>query len=343
MQLANRVSGIDLILYGHDHQANQTTVQNPAGSPVLLINPGSHARNVADVTVSITKQRNKVIDKQIQGEIVSMASVPVDSAFVSYFSDFADTVRSFIAEPITQLTEPLVGVDALFGPSAYISLLHQLQLDLSEADVSFSAPHRLSLSQPADTLRVRNFFDIYPYENYLYKLRLSGQEIKDYLEYSYGLWCGPDSSSGEHLLYLKDQANEQRFPTVNPTFNFSAAAGIDYTVDLRKAQGERVTIEHLSDGRPFSTDSVYTVAVNSYRAIGGGGHLTQGAGISPEELRQRIVWISPHDLRYHLIEWAKAHQPLTPPRYNNWAFIPKEQAAPAMARDRRIIEESLDK
>ena len=114
-------------------------------------------------------------------------------------------------------------------------------------------------------------------------------------------------------------------------------------MDLRKAQGERVTIEHLSDGRPFSTDSVYTVAVNSYRAIGGGGHLTQGAGISPEELPKRIVWVSPHDLRYHLIEWAKAHQPLTPPRYNNWVFIPKEQAAPAIARDRRIIEESLAK
>lgn len=343
LQMARTVSGIDLILYGHDHQANQTTVQSPSGSPVLLINPGSHARNVADVTVSITKQGDKVVDKKIQGEIVPMASVPVDSAFVSYFSDFADSVRSFIAEPITQLTEPLVGVDALFGPSAYISLLHQLQLDLSEADISFSAPHRLSLSQRADTLRVRNFFDIYPYENYLYKLRLSGQEILGYLEYSYGLWCGPDANTGEHLLYLKDQAAEQRFPTVNPTFNFSAAAGIDYTVDLRKAQGERVTIEQLSDGRPFSPDSVYTVAVNSYRAIGGGGHLTQGAGLSPEELRQRVVWVSPHDLRYLLIEWARKHQPLTPPRYNNWAFIPKEQAAPAVARDRRIIEESLNK
>ena len=67
-------------------------------------------------------------------------------------------------------------------------------------------------------------------------------------------------------LYLKDQADEQRFPTVKPTFNFSAAAGIDYTVDLRKAQGERISIERLSDGRPFSADSAYTVAVHSYPA-----------------------------------------------------------------------------
>ena len=343
VQLANRVSGIDLILYGHDHKAHETTVRSPSGAPVLLINPGSHARNVADVTVSITKQGDKVIDKELQGEIVSMATVPVDSAFVNYFSSFADTVRNFIAEPITRLTEPLIGVDALFGPSAYISLLHQLQLDLSEADISFSAPHRLSLSQPADTLRIRNFFDIYPYENHLYTLRLSGQEVQDYLEYSYGLWCGPVATPSEHLLYLKDDATEQRFPTVEPTFNFSAAAGIDYTVDLRKAQGERVTIERLSDGRPFSPDSVYTVAVNSYRAIGGGGHLTRGAGIPPEELRERVVWTSPHDLRYHLIEWARGHQPLTPPRYNNWAFVPKEQVAAAIAQDRRIIEESLNK
>ena len=169
------------------------------------------------------------------------------------------------------------------------------------------------------------------------------RQIHDYLEYSYGLWCGPEASSGEHLLYLKDQATEQHFPTVNPTFNFSAAAGIDYTVDLRKPQGKRITIEQLSDGRPFSVDSVYTVAVNSYRAIGGGGHLTQGAGLSPDELHQRVVWISPHDLRYHLIEWARKHQPLTPPRYSNWVFIPKEQATAAIARDRHIIEESLTK
>ena len=126
-------------------------------------------------------------------------------------------------------------------------------------------------------------------------LQLSGQEILDYLEYSYGLWCGPQASSGNHILYLKDQASKQHFPTVEPTFNFSSAAGIDYTVDFLKPQGVRVHIERLTNGAPFSTDSLYSVAVNSYRAIGGGGHLTKGAGLSPEELRKRILWVSPHD------------------------------------------------
>lgn len=341
LQLANSVSGIDLILYGHDHQAHQTVVKGPSGSSVLLINPGSHARNIADVSVSITKQGSKVVDKTLEGSIVSMAEIPADTAFVDYFTPFADTVRQFIAKPITQLTAPLSGVEALFGPSAYISLLHQLQLELSGADISFSAPHRISLSRAADTLRVRDFFDIYPYENSLYTLRLSGREILDYLEYSYGLWCGPEASSGEHLLYLKEEASEQRFPTVEPTFNFSSAAGIDYTVDFLKPQGQRVTIQQRSDGTPFSTDSIYTVAVNSYRAIGGGGHLTDGVGLTPEELRQRIAWTSPHDLRYHLIEWAREHQPLTPPQCHNWAFIPEDKAAQAIARDRQIMEEYL--
>lgn len=342
-QLALTIPGIDLILYGHDHQANKMEVKNPTGSSVLLINPGSHAKNIADVSISITKQGNKVLEKEIEGNIVPMSGIPADSPFINYFSDIADSVRTFIAKPISCLSTPLYGIDALFGPSNYISLIHQLQLELSGADISFSAPHRVSLHQEPGTLLIRNFFDIYPYENYLYMLQLSGQEILDYLEYSYGLWCGPQASSGNHILYLKDQASKQHFPTVEPTFNFSSAAGIDYTVDFLKPQGVRVHIERLTNGAPFSTDSLYSVAVNSYRAIGGGGHLTKGAGLSPEELRKRILWVSPHDLRYHLVDWAKSNQTLTPPQYNNWTFIPKEKALKAIEQDRQIIQDYLSK
>ena len=122
-------------------------MQSPSGSPVLLINPGSHARNVADVTVAITKQRNKVIDKQIQGEIVSMATVPVDSAFVNYFSGFADTVRNFIAESITRLTEPLIGVDALFGPSPCRSQLTRYAFGISSTSIPTRTTSTRSVSQ----------------------------------------------------------------------------------------------------------------------------------------------------------------------------------------------------
>ncbi len=62
-------------------------------------------------------------------------------------------------------------------------------------------------------------------------------------------------------------------------YNFDSAAGIDYVVDVSKPEGARISILSMSGGAAFDIDKSYSVALNSYRGNGGGGHLAEGQAL----------------------------------------------------------------
>ncbi|HYX07284.1 MAG TPA: bifunctional metallophosphatase/5'-nucleotidase, partial [Bacteroidales bacterium] len=99
----------------------------------------------------------------------------------------------------------------------------------------------------------------------------------------------------------------------------------------------RIHISGFTDGRAFFPDSVYTVAVNSYRGSGGGGHLTRGAGIPHEELTSRIVWSTDRDFRHYLIQYIRKNKPITPVKDNNWKVIPESLYEAGKARDKSLL------
>lgn len=123
-------------------------------------------------------------------------------------------------------------------------------------------------------------------------------------------------------------------------FNYSCAAGIKYTVDVSRQPGNRVEIHSLSDGRPFHADSTYTVAINSYRGNGGGGHLTQGVGWTKADINQRILKIWDKDVRYYITEYIKEKKVLTPRCRNDWKVIPEAWFQAGKKQDYKIIYES---
>ena len=219
-----------------------------------------------------------------------------------------------------------------------MSLLHKLQLEISKADISFAAPLSFDATIHAGPITVSDMFTLYKYENMLYVMELTGREIKNYLEEAYSLWTKQITPDQHHLINF---ASENPTPADNrlakPSYNFDSAAGIDYTVDVTKPKGEKISILSLSDGRPFSLDSTYTVAVNSYRANGGGDLLTKGAGIPASELNSRVVRATDKDLRYYLIKEIERNPDLHPVDLANWRFVPETVAKKAIAIDRELL------
>ncbi len=120
-------------------------------------------------------------------------------------------------------------------------------------------------------------------------------------------------------------------------FNFDTAAGIDYTVDVFRPKGKRINIISMSDGRPFSLEAWYTVAMHSYRGNGGSNFLTSGVGIPFEELPHRTVFKSAHGQRQYIIREFGKHQTVKMEKMNNWKFIPEEWAANAISRERKEL------
>ena len=182
-------------------------------------------------------------------------------------------------------------------------------------------------------------FNLYKYENQLYVMRLTGEEIRKHLEMSYDLWVNTMKSPDDHLLLLDThtKGDQQRLGFKNLSFNFDSAAGIDYEVDVTKPDGEKVKILRMSNGEPFDEKKWYKVAVNSYRANGGGELLTRGAGIPRDSLQARIIWKSQYDLRHYLIDWISRQPEFNPQPGHNWKFVPEDWTTEAAKRDSELL------
>ena len=330
--VARNVPGFDVVFMGHDHQRHCRKVVNAAGDSVLITGPSNAARCVSDVTIKVVKKNGKLVKKEVSGQITELDAYPVDQAFMKTFDPQYRATLDFVSRKIGHMSSTISSKDAFFGPSAFIDLLHQLQMDLTGAEISFCAPLSPTAEIKEGDIYMSDMFNLYRYENMLYTMKLSGKEIKGFLEMSYALWTNQMKSASDHLLLLDDsKSGFGRFK--NPTFNFDSAAGIIYTVDVTKPEGSRVDIKSMADGTPFQMDKVYKVAVNSYRGNGGGDLMTKGAGIPKEELKSRIITSTEKDLRYYLMKRIEEKKQLDPKPLNQWKFIPEEWTVPAAKRD----------
>lgn len=338
--VARRVPGFDVVMMGHDHALACEKVVNVEGDSVLIINPANNASIVSAVDVTLTLRDGRVTGKHVSGELVRMDGYEPDAEFTAHFAPQRKAVEQFVSKRIGRFTESISTRPAYFGPSAFVDFIHQLQLAISGADISLAAPLSFDAEIRAGDIFVSDMFNLYKYENMLYVMSLSGKEIRGALEMSYALWTNCMTSADDPLLLLRDRPREgaaDRAAFQNPSYNFDSAAGIIYTVDVTKPEGQKVHIVSMADGTPFDEAKMYKVAVNSYRGNGGGELLTRGAGIPQDELEKRILSSTDKDLRYYLMQYIEQQQTLTPRSLNQWRFIPEDWAGPASRRDYRRL------
>lgn len=339
--VARQVPGFDIIFCGHDHRLANRMVANSQGDSVLVINPAANAHYVAQGDLTLTLDNQKIIDRQVKGTLVPVDGLKPDADFLKHFDQDLKAVQQFTNDLIGYNSTTIETQPAFFGSSAFIDLIHNLQLSISKADISFVAPLAFDATIPEGKIYVRDMFNLYRFENMLYVMELSGQEIKDYLEYSYAGWTRQMKSADEHLLLFRENPEQIAEPwqrLQNPSYNFDSAAGICYTVDVTQPAGKKINIISMADGKPFSLQKTYRCAINSYRGNGGGGLLTKGAGINAEELKDRIVWSTDKDLRYYLMMSIRDMKTIHPAPLNNWKFIPENWVKKAQLRDAKLLK-----
>lgn len=336
LNVAKNVPGFDIVLMGHDHQREAKKIMNIAGDSVLILDPASNGFLVSDVDVTFQLNNGKVVSKHIDGKLTSTEENEVSRDFMQKFSSQYETVKGFVSKKIGTFSESISSRPAYFGSSAFIDLIHSLQLDITGADISFTAPLSFDAEIEKGDVHVSDMFNLYKYENMLYIMKLSGREIKNYLEESYYLWTNRMKGPNDHLLWFNDKrkSGDKNFDALRHfSFNFDSAAGILYTVNVTKPKGGKITIISMADGTPFSMDKIYKVALNSYRGNGGGELLTKGAGIPHEKLKERIVYSTDKDLRYYMMKYIENKGKITPKPLNQWRFIPEAWTVPAAKRD----------
>ena len=345
IRVAKEVPGFDLIFYGHDHTRNNDIVTNSIGKEVVCLDPSNNAVFVSDANIELTLKGKKVVDKHITGNLVNVIDEPIDEEYMSHFQPHIDKINGFVNKKIGEAKQSISSRDAFFGSSAFSDLILNLQLEITGADIAFNAPLSLNAVIQKGDILMSDMFNLYRYENQLYVMRLTGEEIRKHLEMSYDLWVNTMKSPEDHLLLLTERTrdDQQRLGFKNFLFNFDSAAGIDYEVDVTKPDGEKVHILQMTNGEPFDESKWYKVAINSYRANGGGELLTLGAGIPQDQLKSRVIWMSEKDQRYYLMKEIEKAGVIDPQPNNNWKFVPEEWVKQAAERDRALLFKNQEK
>lgn len=333
--VAEQVPGFDVIFTGHDHAGHNYEVQSADGSTVLILGALNAARTIAVANIELYWNVDLEMYKvMIAGEIIEGESLEADPSFLADFDDMKEEVKAYVGKPIGIFSKTISTQDSMFGDSAFVDLIHNLQLELTDADASFAAPLSMNAWINEGEVYVRDMFNLYKYENLLYTMELTGQQIKDFLEYSYEYWFATMSGPDDHLINFKLDENGEpiwndrysSYDTATRYYNFDSAAGFDYTVDVSKPAGSRITISGFSNGDDFELTASYSVAINSYRASGGGGHLTKGAGIPDSELESIMLTSTIKDLRFYLIKMIEEQGTINPEPLGNWKVIPEAWA-----------------
>ena len=267
--VAYNVPGFDIIFNGHDHEVANEKFVNSAGDTIVILDGGSRSEKLAEADVTFTSRKiNGRRQKKISGRIINVADFQPDPEFIAKFKPEHKIIDEYVNRVIANSSATITSRDAYFGSSAFIDMIHKIQLEITGADISFVAPLSFDVQISKGPVTVGDMFKLYRFENMLYTMSMSGDEIQKYLEYSYSGWLNTMKSSSDRLLKFRTGKDGKPLITnhkawlKNQSYNFDSAAGIYYTVDVSKPEGARIVIKGFTDGRPFEKNKLYKVAVN---------------------------------------------------------------------------------
>ncbi len=202
--VAYYVPGFDVIFNGHDHKVANEQFINMGGDTVLILNGGSRSEKIAQADIVLTsKKKNGKRQKKITGKIINVANHKPDPGFITHFSSQNETINKYVNQVIGSSSETISSRDSYFGSSAFVDMIHAIQLEITGADISFAAPLSFDVQISKGPITVSDMFKLYRFENMLYTMSMTGEEIQKYLEYSYAGWLNTMNSPNALLLKLR--------------------------------------------------------------------------------------------------------------------------------------------
>lgn len=346
MITARKVRGFDALLIGHDHLVMTDTIINNFGDTIPVLQPANHAKELGRMDLHLTQdiKANGHVRADISMKRINTAEIDTDPDYDKAFQTETDKINDFLDRSVEQPIAEMDGLKSLTGPSEIMDLIHSVQLSASYADISLASCMSSFSKIQGGTLSMRQLFSIYKYENQMTKMWMTGEEIRQFLEFGYGRQYNHMTSAKDHLLNFKLKANGDtimgRFgpELVTPQYNYTSAAGINYVVDVRKPAGQRVTITSMADGSAFIPERRYDVVLSSYQAAGGGGFLRQGLGWSTSEIDRHTIITTVKDMRYFIQQYLQGvNRGSKAPLLGKWEVVPSAWFAANCDRDAELL------
>lgn len=343
------VPGVDVVLAGHAHQHFpgddiapglhvDPTAGRLYGKPTVMAGFWGAHLGIIDLLLEQTATGWRTADSRCGLRAVSGAR-PRNAAGRKLRAQIEGATAGIHRETLTYIRRPVgttgIGLDTYFARvtgSAAVALVAEAQrwymrarlsgsrhadLPLLSAAAPFKAGGRggpgFYTDVPKGQLTIRNISDLYFYPNTIQALRITGRELREWLE----------RAAGQFRQIAPRQTDQPLLDLAFPSYNFDMIQGIGYQIDptqpsrydpagiLINAGARRITaLNHM--GAPVADDDLFIVATNSYRATGGGGF--PGARVD------NIVYQAPDMVRDVILQYIADMGGVRDIRPVNWQF-----------------------
>lgn len=320
LRLANEVKGLDVVILGHTHAS--VPFQRVGG--VLLTQAGRHGEALGRVDLTLTRETNaspwKLSDKR--ANVIAMGdTVATDPALAELLAPYAARTKAALDEVVGRALKPLASPGGRFADNALLQLVQRAQLEATGADVSLATTFDPAQRIPAGPITVRDLMRLYPYENTLVTVELTGADLKAALEQSASVFADWSYEDGAPLTVAGA-----------PLWNFDMPMGVTCEVDLTRPAGDRVL--HLNwQGAPLDPARVLRVAVNGYRAAGGGDFTMIR--------RAKVVGRPALTAPAALLDYVRRHPDVDATGEHSWTVLPDYAPMPERPLIDRLVRLGL--
>ncbi|HEY1016625.1 MAG TPA: 5'-nucleotidase C-terminal domain-containing protein, partial [Herpetosiphonaceae bacterium] len=306
IRLAQEVPGIDVILAGHAHLNVPKAVING----VLITEPSYWGRVLGKVTVQVEQKDGKWQVASKDATTLSVNNIEPDPEIVAIAQPYHDQTLAYINQPIgTAKGEFSGGAKARYLDGPLGDLINTVQTEAAAAagypvDISLAAIFTDPGMIPAGQVTIRDAYSVYIYDNTLYAMEINGDILRRALERNaeYFRQLDPANLPADPKGVVAENARD---------YNWDLYSGVDYAYDLTKPAGQRLTKLQIN-GQDVRPDQKLRIAINNYRASGGGGF--------PMFREGKIIWQSTNEVRDLMADYVRANGTLDPAAINKRNF-----------------------
>ncbi|WP_276353099.1 bifunctional metallophosphatase/5'-nucleotidase [Cohnella caldifontis] len=261
-EMCRTLEGVDVLLTGHQHRLLAGEVNG-----VAIAQPGSAGQAIAKVQLEFGKAEDGgwAIRRKTAEWLPVEESTPADREFLSLFAEDERKTQEWLDQPIGTAEGDLSIPDpfaARQADHAFTEFVNRVQMEVTDAEISCAAIFTNEARGFKERITMRDVVSNYIYPNTLKVVALTGRDIRDALERNARYFALDERTGGLRVSPSYMEPKPQHF-------NYDMWEGIEYELDISKPEGQRV-VKLLRNGAPLDPDAVFEVAMNSYRAGGGG-------------------------------------------------------------------------
>ena len=257
--LANACPELDLIIAAHEHKLVEETYVNN----VLIVENKSSGATMSKVNIVVEKDKFgcKIVDRK--AESIKISEYESDKELSKKLAPYNERAKKeaniIIGELIGGNLVPENEIaeipQAQIEPTSLIDLINEVQMYYTDAQVSSAALFNIDANLEPGKIKKSDTSLIYKYGNTLYKVQMTGKQLKKYMEWSANYY----NTYNPKDLTISFNENVRGF-------NYDMFSGVDYQIDISEKPGNRIkNLKWTKTGKEVKDDEVFVIAVNNYR------------------------------------------------------------------------------